>query len=63
MSELESRKICERCGKPFEGEGPDCPLCSAEASAGLGGIWHSIIYLVALLALLFFALFLKFLST
>lgn|GEM_PF-2944706 len=63
MTELESRKICERCGKPFDGDGPDCPLCIAQASQGLGGVWHSIIYLVALLALLFFALLLKTLAT
>ena len=59
MSELKSRKICEVCGRPFDGEGPDCPLCTARASEGLGGIWHSIIYLVALVALLLFALLLK----
>ena len=61
MSQAEPKKICERCGKPFDGEGPDCPICSDQALQGLGGMWHSIIYLVALLALLFFALFLKFL--
>jgi predicted amidophosphoribosyltransferase len=63
LAEDKPKKICERCGKPFVGEGPDCPLCQAQASQGLGGIWHSIIYLVALLALLFSALLLKILVT
>lgn len=59
MTEKKDRKICERCGEPFVGEGADCPLCTEEAESGLGGIWHSIIYLVALVALLLTALVIK----
>jgi hypothetical protein len=59
LSDLKSRKICERCGQPFDGEGPDCPLCTAQVSDGLGGIWHAVIYLVALVALLLMACLLK----
>jgi hypothetical protein len=43
-------RICLRCGKRFEGEGTECPDCAA--ASGLRGLGHSLIYLVALAALL-----------
>ncbi|MBN1142173.1 MAG: DUF2116 family Zn-ribbon domain-containing protein [Deltaproteobacteria bacterium] len=58
QTELPPPRTCTRCGKTFIGENPECSECGVQPER-FQGLKHSLIYLIALIALLACAVLLR----